>query len=597
MDIENLSVIINRNNKNVLGDDFLYYLKEIAQISKKTFVILKNSVKEEITNSLRDLNIDFLFFDKDCSQYEFYKYAINKIGFEEIQKYDNLILSNDSFYGPIYSFEDMFEQMQNETCDYWGFLEKNITKFKFSFFKNKSEDISVTNSDFLVFKKNLLSSKEFKKWWNNSYNFKTQEDYEIKQEFYFKKQNFKVSAFMKFDNYKSVARNFNYSVSKLLENNQLPIIPKASLFSPYSVTVENCLTHQTNDIVDFIKNKTNYDFELIYKDIIKNNKMSELKENLHLNFVLPTDVVKQQFNQDKKVALIVYIYYADLVDYCFKYIQSMPDNSDIYIVSSKDETLNSCREKAASIDNYNFEFRLKENKGRDVSAYLVSCADVFQKYDYICCVHDKKSPYFDSLIAEDFAYQCFECNLSTKNYVANVINTFESNPKIGLLTSPNMYFYHYLEGYSMFGNRTNLHNLYNKLNLTVPFDETPIAPYGSMFWIRGDAIKPLFRHKWEYEDFPTEPLPTDGTVSHAIERIYPFVAQEAGYLSGWIMPDSFCSIYLENLKYAQTKDLSEKQTSLFKNIFSIKNVYIENKKFKRITLFYNHFYNGRILNR
>ena len=54
------------------------------------------------------------------------------------------------------------------------------------------------------------------------------------------------------------------------------------------------------------------------------------------------------------------------------------------------------------------------------------------------------------------------------------------------------------------------------------------CPFGSVFWFRVKALAPLFDHGWKHEDFPPEPLPQDGTISHAIERIYPFVAQGQG---------------------------------------------------------------------
>ncbi|MCQ2788787.1 MAG: rhamnan synthesis F family protein [bacterium] len=593
MNTNNLSILINRNNKNIFDEDFLYYLKAIAKISKKTFIVLSKNIKEEIKESLKDFNIDFLLFDKNCSLYEFYRFAINKIGYKEIQNYDNLILSNNSFYGPIYPLEKMFEQMESETCDYWGFFQKEVSKE--NFFQPIAPKIDVIDTNFLVFKNCILKSKKFENWWKKSYTFKTEKSYEIKQNAYFEKQKIKASSFIKLDDYKSITGNFDCGIAKIIEDKKLPFITKTSIIGTYSTTIKYCLTHQTNDIIDFIKNNTDYNVELIYQDLIHNKKMSEIKENLHLNYILPTDIIKKEVNKDKKIALIMHIYYEDLVDYCFKYIQSMPDNSNIYIVSSKEETLNKCKEKASSIDNYNFEFRLKANRGRDVSAYLVSCADVFQKHDYICCMHDKKSPYFDSLIAEDFAYQCFECNLSTKDYVANIINTFETNPKIGLLTSPNMYFSTYLEGYSISLNKANILKLLDELEFSIPFDDTPVAPYGSMFWIKKEAMQPLFRHKWEYEDFPTEPLPKDGTISHAVERLYPFVAQEAGFLTGWIIPDKFCAMYLNNLKYKGKIVANEKPSSILKEIFSIENVYLGNEKFKKMTIFNNTFYKGKIV--
>ena len=80
-------------------------------------------------------------------------------------------------------------------------------------------------------------------------------------------------------------------------------------------------------------------------------------------------------------------------------------------------------------------------------------------------------------------------------------------------------------------NFDNTKALMKKLGIDRPIsgEKMPIAPFGSVFWFRVKALAPLFDHGWKHEDFPPEPLPQDGTISHAIERIYPFVAQGAGY--------------------------------------------------------------------
>lgn len=80
-----------------------------------------------------------------------------------------------------------------------------------------------------------------------------------------------------------------------------------------------------------------------------------------------------------------------------------------------------------------------------------------------------------------------------------------------------------------------------ELGIDVPIsgEESPIAPFGSVFWFRPKALEPLFAHGWQHSDFPPEPLPQDGTISHAIERVYPFVAQGAGYYPAVAMSSSF----------------------------------------------------------
>ena len=77
----------------------------------------------------------------------------------------------------------------------------------------------------------------------------------------------------------------------------------------------------------------------------------------------------------------------------------------------------------------------------------------------------------------------------------------------------------------------------------------PVAPLGSEFWVRTDAMKTLFAHDWEYDEFPEEPVAIDATVLHAIERLYPFAAQADGFFTGWLLSDSFGRIEMDNLTY------------------------------------------------
>ena len=46
-------------------------------------------------------------------------------------------------------------------------------------------------------------------------------------------------------------------------------------------------------------------------------------------------------------------------------------------------------------------------------------------------------------------------------------------------------------------------------------------PVGTMFWARTCALSPLIDVNLQWDDYPQEPLPYDGTLLHAIERILP----------------------------------------------------------------------------
>jgi lipopolysaccharide biosynthesis protein len=56
-----------------------------------------------------------------------------------------------------------------------------------------------------------------------------------------------------------------------------------------------------------------------------------------------------------------------------------------------------------------------------------------------------------------------------------------------------------------------------------------LFPIGSMFWGRVDALRPLFDLKLDWNDYPQEPIHHDGTVLHAIERLFGVVASRGKY--------------------------------------------------------------------
>ena len=175
-------------------------------------------------------------------------------------------------------------------------------------------------------------------------------------------------------------------------------------------------------------------------------------------------------------------------------------------------------------------------------------------YDYVCFVHDKKVVQLKpETIGAGFSYKCFENLLPTKEFVEHVLDTFERNPRIGLLTPPPPCHgdYYITLGLEWGMNYEVTKELAEKLKLTVPIvkEKEPVAPLGTMFWFRPKAMKLLFEQDWEYKDFPSEPNKIDGTLLHAVERIYSYVVQQEGYYPGWIFSSHGAAMEITNLNY------------------------------------------------
>ena len=55
------------------------------------------------------------------------------------------------------------------------------------------------------------------------------------------------------------------------------------------------------------------------------------------------------------------------------------------------------------------------------------------------------------------------------------------------------------------------------------------VPVGAMFWARRGALTPIYERGWSWDDYPAEPIATDGTVLHAMERLLPLINRKAGF--------------------------------------------------------------------
>jgi rhamnosyltransferase len=243
----------------------------------------------------------------------------------------------------------------------------------------------------------------------------------------------------------------------------------------------------------------------------------------------------------------------DLVDYCKRYAASMPSYADIYLTTNSEEKKLILEKAFEDFGGRQVKILVVQNRGRDVSSLLIGLRPFAEQYDYICFAHDKKTVHLKpKMKGESFSYHCFENVLASPAFVENIITTFQDNPRMGLLIPPTPIFSTFLStlGYEWSTNFENVCKLAGRLNINVDIDKdkAPLSPLGTIFWYRSEALKILFDAGFRYEDFPEEPIQKlDGTLMHAIERIYPYAAQQAGFYTGWVLSDTFAKMELTNL--------------------------------------------------
>jgi ubiquinone/menaquinone biosynthesis C-methylase UbiE/glycosyltransferase involved in cell wall biosynthesis len=172
------------------------------------------------------------------------------------------------------------------------------------------------------------------------------------------------------------------------------------------------------------------------------------------------------------------------------------------------------------------QVRVVPNRGRDIGPLLTEFARELSKYDVIGHAHTKKS-----VALSDPHFTCEWSNLLLENILGGscsaidiVLAQFEQNPRLGLVYPADPY----ITGWDK--NKKHAINLLEKLKLShINLPENFDYPTGNMFWIRTRAIQQILSENLQWEDYPSEPLCDDGSLLHAIERIWPFVVTNRGY--------------------------------------------------------------------
>lgn len=317
----------------------------------------------------------------------------------------------------------------------------------------------------------------------------------------------------------------------------------------------------------------------------------DIKRIKNLNYVLPTQKEIYSKKKEIKVAIVIHLHYLDTIDVYLEYIKKIPYNMDIFLTVSDRDVKSVLQNKIKR----NCRIVEKPNRGRDVSAFLVTVRDDILKYEYICFLHDKKEKKSVNKKDVETWIRClWENMIGSEKYIYNVLTTFEEKADLGLLVPPFPLTEHlgmfYLNPWSE--NFVTTCELSKKMKLCCDLDSNrPPVALGTVFWARVSALKKLFEIEWKYEDFDEEPRKNNGTISHAIERLLPYVAQDAGYETGWVMTDQYASARFEYMQDVLNAAFKRLNCSLGINWISELNSYeIRLQKLLKFVKNFEYFY-------
>lgn len=281
-----------------------------------------------------------------------------------------------------------------------------------------------------------------------------------------------------------------------------------------------------------------------------------IRENKDLYYILSEKAAGTSGIAYADVAVIAYIYYEDTVERYLEYLKNIPDEMALYLITANENTFKALNQFAQ--EKKNVQVMRKNNRGRDVSALVISSKKFFRNYKYVCFVHDKRAKSeADQNMVRLWTENLWDNTLKSKGYIENVLKLFSDNPDIGLMVPPEPY-YHMrpMDFWDIEYERTKALAEELKLTNTRIDREYPPITIGTVFWCRTYIMKKLLDKEWQFEDFIEEPMPGAGTISHAVERILAYLAQDAGSETATVMTASYAKKTLRLLQHEKKQVLA-----------------------------------------
>ncbi|KTF40170.1 rhamnan synthesis F family protein [Xanthomonas translucens] len=257
-------------------------------------------------------------------------------------------------------------------------------------------------------------------------------------------------------------------------------------------------------------------------------------------FPAPTPIERVQL----RVGVMAHVFYPDLLDELAQALAAMPVPYVLMVSVMDDDAQRMVRQQLSALPNLQtLHVCQVANRGRDLAPLIVTFREEVLALDVVAHWHTKKSLYTGSERRDWRSYLTGSLFGSTQR-VAWILGMFAAEPKLGIVY-PESFGSVPLWAHTWLSNLHVCRELGQRLGIGIDATAYIDFPAGSMFWARVEALRPIYALGLNLHDFPEERGQIDGTLQHALERMFVAVVRQQGLLAGILPADGTLALSTE----------------------------------------------------
>lgn len=517
-------------DKECKVDDYVInLLKDLKESVEDILVVCNGYIPEETESRFRQVTDQILIRANAGFDVGGYREGMFYLGFQKLCQYDEVVMLNYTFFGPIYPFAEMFDSMAERDLDFWGItghFRVDPDPYGANRYGYMPEHIQ---SHFIVVRRSMLESNEYREFMISMKNPASYTesicDYESIFLKHFTDLGFKGATYCDEAEYEGYVFNpVMFRLKNMIEKKRCPIIKRRSFFTEYSDFLLNSCGEGSAEAYEYIRDVLHYDTNPIWDNLLRLENMTEIARAMQLNYMLSQEDLLNGFFPEQRIALYILVNSEKYLSEYQKAIADMKLSMDVHWIMDQKEETNS-------------------------KALMDILTDTKTNYEYIGVLRvmdvENHPPYSNNI---SWQYADWKNVVATKTYIRNVFTCFDENERMGLLIPPAPEFG------SLFARREDgWYGRYGAVELflmehgiTVNFKrvDEPLAPVGGSFWIKTAGIKELLAQKNQL----VEELSAN-TDYLQMMLILPFLVQQGGYYTGTAYNMDYASIAVTNQDY------------------------------------------------
>lgn len=528
----------------------LHALRGLRHDAEHILAVVNGELTDEARTRLEGVTDDILVRANEGFDIWAHKAGLEHLG-DRVAQFDEIILTNDTWFGPVRPYKPVLDRMAGEAVHFWGMTDNVRMKNPETGHGRVPDHLQ---SFWIAVRREMFLSAEWKQYWEDLPPMAGYFDAVLRHEVVFT-QHFVDAGFVAaaaFPASRYPTKHPALFNADLLIADGCPLVKRRVFFHWPPYLDRHAIIGRW-----LVEQMASYDYpvDYMYENLARNVAPKDLNVDLGLNNVLSDVADGYDPDSPLRVVVVLHIFYVDMTDEMLDRADTLPGAYDLVITTQDEARAQEIRRIVDRRPDVRGDVQVRivdSNDGRDQSAFLVGCRDILLDggYDLVVKLHSKKTPQDGFNVGRAFKDQQFLNLLPNSGYTANVLGLFQREAGLGIVYPPMVHIGYPTMGRAWWANKPNFEILAKEMDIRVPLDDiSPLAPYGSMFIARPEALRILVEHDWAYADFGGAEAYQDGGLAHVLERMPSYAAAERGYHTRTIMNADYTAVSYSTLEF------------------------------------------------